>query len=572
MPVDPVPLLFFWGYLLAGGISGGFAIYVLRYRWSEPTARAFGVVSFLLAVWSLAYVGRMLSPTLASKLLWTQLAWVGVAFTPVAVLVFVLHFTGRGRLITRRRLATLCVVPLLTQILLLTNDYHWLFYEDVWLYTGDSTPFIASRGGTWFYGVHIPYSWTLFLIATVLLVQFAFVTTHIYRTQVIALVFGATVPWFVNGTFLAGVRLHPELDPTPVGIAVGMGAIAIAVYRVDFLGLIPIAREEVLDEMDDCVFVIDGAARVIDSNASGQELIEVHGEDSWTAGATVEEIFPAAMRESIADPAAEADGVECELSCGGQSVWYLIRRREFGGLRYAGTIVTLTDISEQKRQQLAVERKNEQLDAVAKVLSHDLRNPLSVASGRIELARAEVENKHLEDAEVALARMEELLDDVLVMARGSQPSDSREAISIEQVGAAAWENVETGEATLQQSGEGIIRADESRLKQLLENLFGNAVEHGGDVAVTVGVLPDQDGFFVEDTGPGIPVGRREVVFEPRYSTREEGTGFGLAIVRSIAEEHGWSVGATTGEHGGARFVVTGVDLQAVQTVPRRTGD
>jgi signal transduction histidine kinase len=83
------------------------------------------------------------------------------------------------------------------------------------------------------------------------------------------------------------------------------------------------------------------------------------------------------------------------------------------------------------------------------------------------------------------------------------------------------------------------------------------VRHGGDdVTVRVGRLADGTGFYVEDDGPGIPDADRDGVFHRGYSTSDEGTGFGLAIVATIADAHGWTVTATAGADGGARFEVT----------------
>ena len=102
-----------------------------------------------------------------------------------------------------------------------------------------------------------------------------------------------------------------------------------------------------------------------------------------------------------------------------------------------------------------------------------------------------------------------------------------------------------------------LQADATRLRQLLENLFRNSVDHGGeDVTITVGTLAD--GFYVADDGPGIPEAERDQVFESGYSTNRDGTGFGLAIVEEIAAGHGWEITVTEGVEGGARFEVTGV--------------
>ena len=211
-----------------------------------------------------------------------------------------------------------------------------------------------------------------------------------------------------------------------------------------------------------------------------------------------------------------------------------------------------------REEQLA--RKNRRLDQFASIVSHDLRNPLNVAAGRIELARTDPDDDdHLSAAVAAIDRMERLIDDVLALAREGKTVDETEPVEIAPLARTCWESVHTGGAGLRVETDRTVRADERRLRQVFENLFRNAVEHGGeDVTVTVGSLAD-GGFYVEDDGPGLPADSREAVFEPGYSTATDGTGFGLNIVREIVQAHGWEIEAREAAGGGARFEITGVD-------------
>jgi len=204
-------------------------------------------------------------------------------------------------------------------------------------------------------------------------------------------------------------------------------------------------------------------------------------------------------------------------------------------------------------------RQNDRLEQFAGVASHDLRNPLNVAEGRLDLAREQCDSDHLDAARGALDRMETLIEDLLLLARQGRPIDEPEPVRLSTVVDRCWPMVATGGATLTVEDDVGFAADPDRLRQLLENLFRNAVEHGGDdVTVTVGALPD--GFYVADDGPGIPEGEREAVFDSGYSTASEGTGFGLSIVAEIVEAHGWTVDVTDSEAGGARFEIRGVDV------------
>jgi PAS domain S-box-containing protein len=242
----------------------------------------------------------------------------------------------------------------------------------------------------------------------------------------------------------------------------------------------------------------------------------------------------------------------------------------------ARLVGALRDVSERIEQTAELERRNEQLDEFATVVSHDLRNPLNVARGRVELARETGDLDHLDAAGTALERMDDLIADLLTLAREGRAVDELEPVALASLAEDAWATIpnrDAADATLSVETDCRVLADPPRLRQLLENLFANAVEHatGGEAAadgpeadattapdglvVRVGCLdaPDTDGFYVADNGRGIPDDRRASIFDLGHSEAESGDGVGLAIVEEIATAHGWSVHAVDSETGGARF-------------------
>lgn len=239
---------------------------------------------------------------------------------------------------------------------------------------------------------------------------------------------------------------------------------------------------------------------------------------------------------------------------------------ESDGTRYH--VGTIADVSERVEGWRELERQDERLEQFASVVSHDLRNPLNVAMGRLTLAREESDSAHLAPVEDSLERMESLIDDVLTLARESGRLTEPEPVSLREAVTTAWNATGDHEATLDVEGDlGTVQSKESRLCRVFENLFCNAIVHGpgssdsddDPVRIRVGLLDDHDGFYVEDDGRGIDPDDRDAVFEYGYSTGERGTGFGLAIVEQIAEAHGWRVTLTTSEEDGARFEFHGVD-------------
>ena len=217
------------------------------------------------------------------------------------------------------------------------------------------------------------------------------------------------------------------------------------------------------------------------------------------------------------------------------------------------------------------ERREERLEHFVEVVSHDLRNPLNVAQGRVDLARESCASADLETAADAIDRSLDLITDLLTLAREGETVSTTEPIDLETLAQTCWSSVQTPTATLRLDVDQSIVGTPGRVKQLLENLFSNAIRHGGEgVVVTVGTMEPLYtttrgdagagvGFYVADDGTGIPPDVRDRVFDTGYTTASDGTGFGLNIAAEIATAHGWEIDVTASRTGGARFEITGVE-------------
>ncbi|MFC3958920.1 two-component system sensor histidine kinase NtrB [Halovivax cerinus] len=257
------------------------------------------------------------------------------------------------------------------------------------------------------------------------------------------------------------------------------------------------------------------------------------------------------------------DGVELPaLHKDGHEVPTLISLREHehdGGRYFTGII---RDISERKHREERLRDQKERLDEFSDVLTHDIRNPLSVARGYAETAQDEHDSPEVEQINESLERIDALVEDVTALARDGRTIGGTERVAVEVCATEAWQNVVTDDALLEiEADVGAIEADESRMHGLFENLFTNSVDHAGDdVSIRVGRLSDDSGLYVEDTGSGIPESIRDDVFEYGYTTSDDGTGYGLSIVKQIADGHGWDITVTESEAGGARFEITGMEF------------
>jgi len=265
-----------------------------------------------------------------------------------------------------------------------------------------------------------------------------------------------------------------------------------------------------------------------------------------------------ATAPSVCASLADGEAVDARIHGPGGAAAGAFRLRATGTADTDGGVLTLAAASTDEGAPVGADR-------IATVVSHDLRNPLDVAKANLRAARERGDDEYFEQVADAHDRMERIVQDVLTLARGEATITPATPVDLASVAEDAWTTVDTGAATLSVDPDlPTVEADPDRLRRLFENLFRNAVEHGStsgrtesdgsaDDAPTVTVGPLANGaFYVADDGPGIPSENRELVFEAGYSV-DGGTGLGLTIVERIADGHGWTVSATDGTAGGARF-------------------
>ena len=227
---------------------------------------------------------------------------------------------------------------------------------------------------------------------------------------------------------------------------------------------------------------------------------------------------------------------------------------------FRGYAAVCRDTTAKKEYERMLERQNDRLKEFTDILAHDLRNPLNVIGGSLTLYEDTGDETHLDRIDETTDRMSRLVDDLLRVARQGDVVADPEPTDIGDVVDTAWRSLDAdSDATLRYETVRSVSGDPDRLRELFENLFHNSVDHGGsDVTVRVGPL--DTGFFVEDDGPGITDGDSEKVFNHGFTTREDGHGYGLSVVRTIVNAHGWDIVAADAETGGARFEITGIDL------------
>ncbi|RLM90070.1 response regulator [Haloarcula sp. Atlit-7R] len=331
--------------------------------------------------------------------------------------------------------------------------------------------------------------------------------------------------------------------------------------------------DQALDSLADIFYVLDPEGRIQRCNEQFTTVAGDNKEQSTNPDAVT--FFPADEQDAVASAIKEAlttgqTTVEADLLTGdGKRIPYEFTvgrlTDQDGNLR--GLVGTGRNISERNKRERELEDQKEQLEQFAATVSHDLRNPLNVISGRLDLVQEECTTEHLDVIETATDRMERIIEDLLWLTRKQREIGSQEPVAIETAAEAAWniaaDPIDEAEMYCDCEGDGqmLIRADVDQFQHLLENLFRNAIDHAGlDVTVVVGkISSDSAGFYIEDDGPGIPAEEREKVFKPGYSSSESGTGIGLNIAKRVVEAHGWDIRVTESSIGGTRFEITGLE-------------
>ena len=679
--------LHFLRVLLLGNILLGviFIQYLLDNR--ERRGATSLIVLFVgLLIWLLADSIQLWTPANPAPPIGTHLRLLGADVTIIGLLLFALEYTGREAMISRRLLALLSIKPLVSLVVVLAPRLDGLLVF--------ATPETVTQGYefvlTPFFLAHVTYNWMLTGLAMVLLGRMMLQRRYGASRQLLVLSTAFVIPIGCNVLLRLGLI---RLDLTTAAFFVTATALMYATFRLRLLDSLPIARRTVLSEMDELVFVLDEAGRIVLANRAatdlfgdnttllGTDITTVFGDDALTRPDTEEQpvdvatcidgdvrhftvsrtpltdyyetavgqllvcrditerrdrereleavntrlelaldetntgvwewdletdellwdeaserlfgyapgTFPGtfeafAERVHEADRPAVEDALDTALETGGEykadfrveSVDGTQRWLQSHGVLTSGDstargrmIGVQTDISDLVEQRRTLERKNEQLDRFASIISHDLRNPLTVAMGRVELARSEFDSEHLDAARDAHERIEAMIEDLLTLAKAGQTIDATEHVALADVARDAWRNAAVADCEFESSIPVWMElpADRDRLLHVFENLYRNAAEHNdGPVTVRVGFLEACDsaddgrpaGFFIEDDGRGIPAEQHAEIFTHGYTTNRMGTGYGLSIVRDIVEAHGWEITATDGATGGARFEITGI--------------
>jgi diguanylate cyclase (GGDEF)-like protein/PAS domain S-box-containing protein len=259
---------------LAAAALAGHTAWRLRQNEDVPGVYAAFWLCVCVTVWSGAQFLATLVTTLDAKLLFYKLQYPGVAFLPLAWFGFAITYARQKRGLTPRLLTLLSVIPVVTCVLAATSSYHELLWTHRSL-THHAGIVGAELGhGAW-YWLFAAYGYSLIFAGTVIL-GFELSQHRRYRRALVAVMAAPVITAGLNLLYLSPWNPVPGIDPTPLGFAVGALLLKDGVLAFGLLDLVPVIRNQVVEQLNDGIIVVNKTSHIIDINPAAMECLGIH--------------------------------------------------------------------------------------------------------------------------------------------------------------------------------------------------------------------------------------------------------------------------------------------------------
>lgn len=528
-------------------------------RRPDPLAWPLAVMMFAVVAWAVPHAIALSSQSVEQVAFWHMVRYPGTVIAPVAFLVLTLRYAGYERWLSRRTYVALGVIPVLTLVIVWTNPMHGLFWRSLSVTHIAGASVFTPTYGPW-YWINLGYLYLIVAAAMVILGKTAVQSGPLYRKQATTMFVGGFVPLVTNAAMNFGLGSDPMVDLTTTALAVSGLTFALALFYLDLLEISPVARDRLLDELDDGVVVIGPNNRIRDFNPTAARVL-----DDIAISQHADEVFPSHIA---------SDGGELVIEDGNRTRRFRSRSSsltdEHG--RDVGRIVYLNDITE------LVERE-QRISVLNRILRHNIRTEVSIVSGTLEIVNEQatgVDDDLLETATESTQRINELAEKARHVERTLQAIETSHVVSvapaIEDVIAAIRDAYPDAIIEFDPPAEEIsVRvADEKLFEVAVEELVTNAIIHNDQSSPTVTVHVDVDDDRVHvriaDDGPGIPADEQDILSSRVETQLDHGTGVGLWLVKWTAS---LSSGTIRFSENDPRGSIVTISLPLAERMPSR---
>lgn len=530
------------------------------------SVRLFGFMMLSNAIWSLGYGFELASNTLGMMRFFINIEYLGITTLPVNWFLFCLNLAGKDSWYKKPlNPAILFGVSVITVILVWTNDYHHLQYRSINVDETGPFPMLVLEPGIW-YRCFTIYFYLLMALGSYLILKTFNRAEPIYRRQNYTIFFAALIPWMANLAYLLGLRPLDNLDPTPFAFIVAISLIAVAIYRFKLFDILPVAREKVLDLIQDGYLVLDGENRVIDFNIAFKKYLP-DAQKNKIIGTGLASLFPE-QTEFLAFLKNRNSGkIEIQIQVQGVSfdleadIMYLNERQ----LNNEATVIKFQDLTAVKQDALKSKQQTEELkklnnlkDKIFSIIAHDLRGPLVNLSEVLKMINTDmITIEEFKSLSPKLSRdilyTTDLLENILHWSRSQLKGyginkvhfDLRSMIINEvnyHLPSAAIKNIHIVDDVFPGL---IVYADMLMIQIVVRNILNNSIKfckEGCEINITAVYINHQMMINIEDNGQGMSKEVLEMLFagtgvSTRGTMNEKGTGLGLVICKDFMERN-----------------------------------
>jgi PAS domain S-box-containing protein len=559
--------------LFLGVVTALATIAVLwKYRQSAEV-RYLIFIEIFAGIWSLMYGMEFTSDQLEVKVFWSQLSYFGIAFLPVSYFLFTTSFSQNSRVITPLSIVLLSIIPFMTLISVLTNDYHHFVWNE--LSISSTHNMLIYRYGMffWIFWVH-----SLLMIFGGLfnLFRSIYEFTAYYKSQVATLLVATVVPLAGNIMYVTGWNPVPGFDWTPVLFIFTGLVITFGIVRYRMFDLVPFARNKLIDTMSDGVIVVNADGFIEDFNPAVEDIFKL--KNISIIRKRFSEVFQRYQTLIKAIEKEEAKRTEVELDLPGKQSYYQARISPVfnRNQQFSGHLVQVSDITSLKQTEFRLKKEVEKrgrliedLDAFAHTVAHDLRNSLGSVYSASEVIHEAITEGHTdvlvefselikESAQKAIHITQELL----ILATVNHQEIEKGPLEMAQIFFRAKGQLKDLIAGRQvhisePDGWPVAVGYANWVEEIWTNYLTNAVKYGGTPPeISVGAEPAITGmvrFWIKDNGNGILPENQHKLFK-KYTRlspeKAEGYGLGLSIVKRIIEKLDGTAGVeSSGEEG-----------------------
>ncbi|MDX2074924.1 MAG: histidine kinase N-terminal 7TM domain-containing protein [bacterium] len=264
-----LPLVF---YLISFFVSVVIGVYTFQNRQIRGVL-TFSLYAFCQAQWTLGYIFELIASTLQEKIFWDNFQYLGSFLVPVNIFVFALTYTTK---ISMKRIVQLSLglslFPLIGTLLAFTNESHGLVASNYEIIANNPFNILHYDFGDML-GVLAIYSYVLSFAGIFLLFRHNSKVTGLFRIQLWLIIIGLVIPLVSSFSFIFDITLNGQRDFQPITFGLGNIFIAIGLFRYKIFNLVPVARERVLQSMNDAVIIVDNDQRIMDINPIAKEML-----------------------------------------------------------------------------------------------------------------------------------------------------------------------------------------------------------------------------------------------------------------------------------------------------------